>query len=498
MYDMLGLPGSDKTLTFGDVARLMHPADKSLYTLARASARGNASQVDQVLRIRHAKGHYVWMRARAQVIRTNSGRVHMIGIAMDVTEQHRLAQRYAEADQRLADAIECTSEAFVLWDKNDRLVMCNAHYQQAYGLPDSVLVPGTERSTVNAAAQRPVIERRRADPDRSGYAQTTEVQLADERWLQINERRTRDGGMVSVGTDITLLKRNQERLRDSERRLMATINDLSASRQILERQKAELSTANTNYLAEKDRAEAANKAKSEFLANMSHELRTPLNAILGFSEILQNQMFGPLGSGKYNEYADDIHGSGQHLLNVINDILDMSKIEAGHMKLDREMIDLTPLIEECLRFTAVPAAYKDIAIDQRIGSGIELVGRPARHEADPAQPSVQRREIHQRRRPHRGAHPRQRQRRGVDDRRYRHRHPESSAQQDRPAVRTGAEPVCQEQGRLRPRACHLAVVDRPARRRHENPLARADRHGDLAPYSETSVGLSAERFTPPS
>ncbi|MGO7932219.1 PAS-domain containing protein, partial [Rhizobium ruizarguesonis] len=66
----------------------------------------------------------------------------------------RLAQRYAEADQRLADAIECTSEAFVIWDKNDRLVMCNTHFQQAYGLPDSVLVPGTERSTVNAAAAR--------------------------------------------------------------------------------------------------------------------------------------------------------------------------------------------------------------------------------------------------------------------------------------------------------------------------------------------------------
>lgn len=65
---------------------------------------------------------------------------------MDVTEQHRLAQRYAEADQRLADAIESTSEAFVLWDKNDRLVMCNTHYQKAYGLPDSVLVAGTERA----------------------------------------------------------------------------------------------------------------------------------------------------------------------------------------------------------------------------------------------------------------------------------------------------------------------------------------------------------------
>ncbi|MGO7867392.1 sensor histidine kinase, partial [Rhizobium ruizarguesonis] len=93
------------------------------------------------------------------------------------------------------------------------------------------------------------------------------------------------------------------------------------------------STANANYQAEKERAEAANKAKSEFLANMSNELRTPLNAILGFSEILQNQMFGPLGSLKYDEYDRDIHDSGKHLLNVINDILDMSKIEAGHVRL---------------------------------------------------------------------------------------------------------------------------------------------------------------------
>ena len=372
MYDMLGLPVADKPLAFTDAARLMHPDDNSLHMLARTVTRGNAGQVDQILRIRHAKGHYVWMRARAQVIRTNSGRVHMIGIAMDVTEQHRLAQRYAEADQRLADAIECTSEAFVLWDKNDRLVMCNAHYQQAYGLPDTVLVPGTERAVVNAAAARPVIERRIVDPGRSNHSQTTEVQLADERWLQINERRTRDGGLVSVGTDITQLKRNQERLRESERRLMATINDLSASRQILEKQKAELSTANTNYLAEKERAEAANRAKSEFLANMSHELRTPLNAILGFSEILQDQMFGPLGSARYNEYAKDIHDSGKHLLNVINDILDMSKIEAGHMKLSCEQINLAPLIEECLRFTRIPAAQKNILVEQTIPSDIKL------------------------------------------------------------------------------------------------------------------------------
>jgi two-component system cell cycle sensor histidine kinase PleC len=372
MYDMLGLPASEKTMCFGDAARLMHPEDGGLYEIARAIARGSSGQVDQIFRMRHAGGHYVWMRARAQVIRSNSGRVHMIGIAMDVTEQHRLAQRYAEADQRLADAIECTSEAFVLWDKNDRLVMCNAHFQQAYGLPDTVLVPGTERTKVNAAAARPVIERRIPDSDGSGYSRTTEVQLADERWLQINERRTRDGGTVSVGTDITLLKRHQERLRESERRLMATIGDLSASRQTLESQKSALSIANANYQAEKERAEAANKAKSEFLANMSHELRTPLNAILGFSEILQDQMFGPLGSAKYDEYARDIHDSGKHLLNVINDILDMSKIEAGHIKLHREQIDLGSLIEESLRFNAIPAAQKGIRVEQRICDGMTL------------------------------------------------------------------------------------------------------------------------------
>ncbi len=373
MYEMLGMAPHNSVLSFGDAARLMHPDDNGIYKVARAIAKGDTPQIDQVFRMRHAAGHYVWLRARAQVIRTTTGRVHLIGIAMDVTEQHRLAQRYAEADQRLAVAIECTSEAFVLWDKHDRLVMCNTHYQQAYALPDDVLVPGTDRITVMSASARPIIERRIADPDHSNHSQTSEVQLADQRWLQINERRTRDGGMVSVGTDITLLKRHQVRLRESERRLMATIGDLSASRITLERQKAELSIANANYQAEKERAEAANRAKSEFLANMSHELRTPLNAILGFSEILQNQMFGPLGSEKYDEYSRDIHDSGKHLLNVISDILDMSKIEAGHMQINPEIIDLAPLIEETLRLTTIPAEQKNICVDQQVSSGLTMI-----------------------------------------------------------------------------------------------------------------------------
>lgn len=362
MYEMLGLPPRDCVLSFGDAIRLMHPDDSDLYSIARSIARGETKQVDRVFRMRHAEGHYVWMRARAQVIDRSSTQTHLIGIAMDVTEQHRLVQKTAEADQRLFDAIESTSEAFVLWDKNDELVLCNSNYRKIYGLPDEVLRPGTPRAAVYAASTRPVIERRMADGCTAQQSQTSEVQLADGRWLQINERRTRDGGLVSVGTDITQLKRQQERLADSEKRLMATIGDLSNSRVKLQRQTAKLSELNANYAAEKERAEAANQAKSAFLANMSHELRTPLNAVIGFSEILQNGLFGPLGSEKYEEYARDIHGSGTHLLGVINDILDMSKIEAGQMQLDREPVDLVSLIEETLRLTAIPAQKKSISV----------------------------------------------------------------------------------------------------------------------------------------
>ena len=174
-------------------------------------------------------------------------------------------------------------------------------------------------------------------------ARTFEAQLEDGRWLQINERRTKDGGFVSVGTDITALKRHEEKLIDSERRLMATIADLRTSQQTLERQAEQLADLAEKYAEEKTRAEEANQAKSSFLANMSHELRTPLNAIIGFSEIMESGMFGPLGDDKYREYCHDIHESGHYLLDVINDILDMSKIEAGRIRLEPREIELEPL-----------------------------------------------------------------------------------------------------------------------------------------------------------
>src|SRR5262249_18533584 len=155
-----------------------------------------------------------------------------------------------------------------------------------------------------------------------------EAQLESAHWL-FSERRTKDGGYVSVGTNITRLKHQERKLKNSETRLLATIEDLRQSKQQLE-------DIAQKYVAEEDRDEEYNQSKSKFLPNMSHELRTPLNAIIGFSEIMEKGMFGALGVDKYHEYCRDIRQSGQYLLDVINDVLDMSKIEAGRIKLEPE------------------------------------------------------------------------------------------------------------------------------------------------------------------
>ena len=128
---------------------------------------------------------------------------------------------------------------------------------------------------------------------------------------------------------------------------------------------AELETAKAMSDEARRRAEEANLAKSRFLATMSHELRTPLNAILGFSEVMAGEVLGPLQNPTYREYAGDIHASGKHLLHLINEILDLSRIEAGRYQLNEEPVTLESVVEECCHLMELKARNKDIRIVQQ-------------------------------------------------------------------------------------------------------------------------------------
>jgi two-component system, cell cycle sensor histidine kinase PleC len=373
MFAILGLKPRDTLLSFGEVNALVHPEDIDLYGLAAQLADASATLVDHAFRMRHANGNWVWLRARCELVQqSGDGGPHLIGIAVDITEQKTLVERTVEADLRLRDAIETIPEAFVVWDAQNRLVLCNSNFQELHNLPDDAIKAGASYESVVAAGRKPVVRSKVTSEGQSPGARTFEAQLDDGRWLHISERRTKDGGYVSVGTDITNIKRHEEKLMESEKRLMATVADLRHSQQKLERQAEEVADLAEKYAEEKTRAEEANQAKSKFLANMSHELRTPLNAIIGFSEIMESGMFGPLGSDKYREYCGDIHQSGQYLLDVINDILDMSKIEAGRIRLDAEPIELEPFLNDAMRVVSGRANDKRLKLTARIGRGIRL------------------------------------------------------------------------------------------------------------------------------
>jgi two-component system cell cycle sensor histidine kinase PleC len=367
MFEILGLTAKDNLLPFGEVSALVHPDDVQLYELATELADAKMTSIDHAFRMRHADGHWIWLRARCELVRqAGEPGLHLIGIAVDITEQKNLVEKTVAADMRLRDAIETIPEAFVLWDADNRLVLCNSNFQELHHLPDETVIVGASYESVLAAGSKPVVRNTiLAGGQNLPGARTFEAQLDDGRWLHISERRTKDGGYVSVGTDITALKMHEEKLLESEKRQIATIEDLSASRQRL----AELAH---KYAEEKTRAEEANQAKSKFLANMSHELRTPLNAIIGFSEIMESGMFGPLGAEKYLEYCSDIRGSGQYLLDVINDVLDMSKIEAGRILLDYEELDLHPLLSEAIRVVSARAQDKQLSLESKISPALRL------------------------------------------------------------------------------------------------------------------------------
>jgi PAS domain S-box-containing protein len=266
---------------------------------------------------------------------------HFIAVKRDVTERRAAEAALTHAHAMLADAVECIDEGLALFDAEDRLILHNRKFTSIFPfLSEQRDLAGIRfEDLVRLALAAGAIEDPKAVADPEAWVAerlrlhgnplfgALDLRLSDGRWIEVKERRTDAGGVVGVWSDITELQRREA----------ATIEAKNA-------------------------AEVANRAKTTFLANMSHELRTPLNAIIGFAELLTLQLNGPLGHERYLGYARDIGASGEHLLNVINDILDLTRIEAGGMALNEEPVRCLELIDGSLRFIRDQAVRAGLAV----------------------------------------------------------------------------------------------------------------------------------------
>jgi signal transduction histidine kinase/HAMP domain-containing protein len=230
------------------------------------------------------------------------------------------------AENRLVDALETSREGVMLVAPDGKIVMSNSTLRGFFPEIAYQLMPGTHFDSALELIQSQLKPTQvpSLDIQTSGHA---ELELMDGRWLRMTGSATSEGGSIIFLSDFTAIKEREESLR---------------------RAKLE--------------AEEANAAKSRFLANMSHELRTPLNAIIGFSEIISGQLFGNLGNARYLDYSHDILRSGRHLLAVINDVLDLSKSEAGKMVLKVCETDMREVLEDCLSMVREQCATAGLSL----------------------------------------------------------------------------------------------------------------------------------------
>ena len=236
-----------------------------------------------------------------------------------IIERTRLSAHSDEQRRLIQTAIETISDGFVLFDPDDRLVLCNSRYRELYPKLADVAQPGMTFSKIlEAGVERGVIDtgglprdtwiaerlRRHSKPE--GLLEYHHGAI----WVRVSEQRTPDGSTVVVYTDISELKQRQQELEEAM-----------------------------------EQAETANRAKSAFLANMSHELRTPLNAIIGLTEMMVSNV-NRFGTDKAQEPLRRVHRAGKHLLELINQVLDLSKIEAGKLELNPELVNVSRLLDD--------------------------------------------------------------------------------------------------------------------------------------------------------
>jgi signal transduction histidine kinase len=287
------------------------------------------------------------------------GRTYWDGFVLDITDQKRAAVRLGHSEQRAAnarrellDATDGMTDGLVYYAPEGRLRFCN-HLARGYlGIPESADIESLTfddvlRLELEAAQLMggPSEEQEwtliRSHQHREGQGHI-EVRTKTGRHLRISDRRTRLEGKVTVYSDVSDLVERGDALARSQRDLRQA----------------------------KEQAEVASRTKSQFLANMSHELRTPLNAIIGFAEVIEREFFGPVGIPQYASYAADIHRSGQHLLSLINDILDLSKVEAGRFEIVEQDFPLSETIEEAKRLLEIRAQKAELTLTSQIAPDI--------------------------------------------------------------------------------------------------------------------------------
>lgn len=290
---------------------------------------------------------------------------------MDVTEAKASQALIQQSRDRLKIVFDNFPGGISFIDTDLTMAAMNSLFYEFTGVPKDEFPVGSKYediirylakqgwygdSEVDEIVQQRLGRIRRFEPEE------IERTIPDGRTLEMRTVPLLGGGSVRTYLDVTERKRAEEAHQEHEQILQDRVTQLEKAHRQLEEQGEDL-VCLTRYLKDaNNKAETANRSKSEFLAAMSHELRTSLNAIMGFSEILQNQTFGPVGNPKYLEYVKDIYESGEHLLELINDILDLTKIEAGESDLTEETIDIAKVVKSCLTLVQERAHKADLTL----------------------------------------------------------------------------------------------------------------------------------------
>lgn len=264
---------------------------------------------------------------------------------IDGRDQSILQRERDDAISLLASIFEVSEVGIIVSDENGNIIRLNDSFIRTYGWSRDEII-GEPFTTLVTDDEK---ERTR---------------INHKKFISVGVRSTgeskilrKDGGIANVLFTSATLKLSQNR-----KFLVTTMMDITLRKQMEQ-----------SLRFAKDQADSANHAKSTFLANMSHELRTPLNAIIGFSELMKNETFGAVGNEKYKEYLGDIHMSAEHLLDIINEVLDMSKIEAGRIELVEDDFDVHDMIISVSRMLSSRTFSSNINIVRDIGNGILVV-----------------------------------------------------------------------------------------------------------------------------